>query len=48
MKAAESESYGYNDDEVVSSDIVGKTQGSIFDPTQTMVEVYGMILIKFK
>ena len=37
MKAAESDSFGYNDDDVVSSDIVGETHGSIFDPTQTMV-----------
>ncbi len=37
MKAAATESYGYNTDEIVSSDIIGSTFGSIFDATQTMV-----------
>ena len=37
MKAAATESVGYNEDEIVSSDIVGSTYGSIFDATQTMV-----------
>ena len=37
MKAAATESYGYNEDEIVSSDIVGMTFGSLFDATQTMV-----------
>ena len=37
MKAAASESFAYNTDEIVSSDIVGSTYGSIFDATQTMV-----------
>lgn len=37
MKAAATESYGYNEDEIVSSDIVGMTYGSLFDATQTMV-----------
>ena len=37
MKAAASESFGYNEDEIVSSDIVGITYGSLFDSTQTMV-----------
>ena len=37
MKAASSDSYGYNEDEIVSGDIVGSTYGSIFDATQTMV-----------
>ena len=37
MKAAQTESFGYNTDEIVSSDIVGSTYGSIFDATQTMV-----------
>ena len=36
MKAAATESFGYNEDEIVSSDIVGSTYGSIFDATQTM------------
>ncbi len=37
MKAASSDSFGYNEDEIVSSDIVGITYGSLFDATQTMV-----------
>ena len=37
MKAASNESYGYNEDEIVSSDIVGMRYGSLFDATQTMV-----------
>ena len=37
MKAAASESFGYNEEEIVSSDIVDETHGSIFDATQTMV-----------
>ena len=37
MKAAATESFGYNTEEIVSSDIVGSTYGSIFDATQTMV-----------
>ena len=36
MKAAASESFGYNEDEIVSSDIIGITYGSLFDSTQTM------------
>ncbi len=37
MKAAATESFGYNEDEIVSSDVIGSTYGSIFDATQTMV-----------
>ena len=37
MKAAASDSFGYNEDEIVSSDIIGITYGSLFDATQTMV-----------
>ena len=37
MKAAATESFAYNTEEIVSSDIVGSTYGSIFDATQTMV-----------
>ncbi len=37
MKAAASESFGYNEDEIVSSDIIGITYGSLFDATQTKV-----------
>lgn len=41
MKAAADESYGYNEDEIVSSDIVGITYGSLFDATQTRVLTVG-------
>ncbi|MBR2264218.1 MAG: type I glyceraldehyde-3-phosphate dehydrogenase, partial [Firmicutes bacterium] len=37
MKAAASESYGYNTDQIVSSDVIGMRYGSLFDATQTMV-----------
>ena len=37
MKAASNESFGYNEDEIVSSDIIGMRFGSLFDATQTMV-----------
>ncbi len=37
MKAASNESFGYNTDEIVSSDIIGMRYGSLFDATQTMV-----------
>ena len=37
MKSVANESYAYNEDEIVSSDIIGSTYGSIFDSTQTMV-----------
>ena len=37
MKAQATESFGYNEDEIVSSDIVGMKYGSLFDATQTMV-----------
>lgn len=37
MKAASSDSFGYTEDEIVSSDIVGSLYGSMFDATQTMV-----------
>lgn len=38
MKAAASDSFGYNEEEIVSSDIIGETHGSIFDATQTLVK----------
>ncbi len=41
MKAAANESFGYNEDEIVSSDIVGMNYGSLFDATQTMVAEIG-------
>ena len=37
MKAAASESFGYNEDPIVSSDVIGMRYGSLFDATQTMV-----------
>ena len=37
MKAAASASYGYNEDPIVSSDVIGMKYGSLFDATQTMV-----------
>ena len=37
MKAASSESFGYNEDQIVSSDVIGMRYGSLFDATQTMV-----------
>ncbi|MBR2950231.1 MAG: type I glyceraldehyde-3-phosphate dehydrogenase [Lachnospiraceae bacterium] len=37
MKAASNESFGYTEDEIVSSDIIGMEFGSLFDATQTMV-----------
>lgn len=41
MKAAANESYAYNEDEIVSSDIIGTSYGSIFDATQTKVVTVG-------
>ncbi|PWT71365.1 MAG: type I glyceraldehyde-3-phosphate dehydrogenase [Bacteroidetes bacterium] len=41
MKAATNESYGYTEDEIVSSDIIGMTYGSLFDATQTKVITVG-------
>jgi len=37
MKAAADESFGYTEDEIVSSDVIGSEFGSLFDATQTMV-----------
>ena len=37
MKAAANESYGYNEDQIVSSDVIGMRYGSLFEATQTMV-----------
>lgn len=41
MKAASNDSFGYNVDEIVSSDIIGITYGSLFDSTQTKVMTVG-------
>ena len=41
MKAASTESFGYTEEELVSSDIIGIRYGSLFDATQTMVAPLG-------
>jgi glyceraldehyde 3-phosphate dehydrogenase len=41
MKAASNESFGYTEDEIVSSDVVGISYGSLFDATQTKVITVG-------
>ena len=41
MKAAASESFGYNEEPIVSSDVIGMSYGSLFDATQTFVERSG-------
>ena len=41
MKAASNESFGYNEDEIVSSDVIGISFGSLFDATQTKVQSIG-------
>ncbi|SRR5579871_50116 len=41
MKAAANESFGYTEDEIVSSDIIGMNYGSLFDSTQTKVLTIG-------
>jgi glyceraldehyde 3-phosphate dehydrogenase len=41
MKAASNESFGYTEDEIVSSDIIGIHYGSLFDATQTKVMTMG-------
>lgn len=47
MKAASNESYGYTDEPIVSSDIIGITYGSLFDASQTKVtDLGGVNLVK--
>ncbi|EKK20522.1 NAD-dependent glyceraldehyde-3-phosphate dehydrogenase [Fructilactobacillus florum 8D] len=41
MKKHESDSFGYTDDEIVSSDIIGDDHGSVFDPSQTEITENG-------
>jgi len=41
MKAASNESFGYTEDEIVSSDVIGINFGSLFDATQTKVQTVG-------
>ena len=43
MKAASNESFGYNEDEIVSTDVIGSHFGSLFDSTQTKVLTVGDI-----
>lgn len=40
-KAADGKSYGYTEDEIVSSDVIGITYGSLFDATQTAAQSLG-------
>lgn len=47
MKAAADESYGYTEEELVSTDIIGMTFGSLFDATQTkVISVGGVTVVK--
>ena len=41
MKNAVSESYGYTEEEIVSSDVIGMSYGSLFDATQTLAQQCG-------
>jgi len=45
MKAASNESFGYTEDEIVSSDVIGISYGSLFDATQTKVSTIGGICL---
>lgn len=47
MKAAANESYGYTEEELVSTDIIGMSFGSLFDATQTkVISVGGVTIVK--
>lgn len=47
MKKAANESYGYTEDQIVSSDVIGMSFGSLFDATQTKVQnIGGVCLVK--
>ena len=41
MKAAQDTSFGYNEDEIVSTDVIGMSYGSLFDATQTLAQKCG-------
>ena len=41
MREAVSESFGYTDEEIVSSDVIGMSYGSLFDATQTLAQKCG-------
>ncbi|EHJ51683.1 type I glyceraldehyde-3-phosphate dehydrogenase [Streptococcus macacae] len=45
MKAAATESFAYNEDQIVSTDIIGDTHGSVFDATQTEVTTDGDVYL---
>ncbi len=45
MKAAANESFGYNEEEIVSSDVIGMRYGSLFDATQTMVGADNLVQV---
>lgn len=41
MKAEQNESFGYNEDEIASTDVIGMSYGSLFDATQTLAQRCG-------
>ena len=41
MRAEQNESFGYNEDEIVSTDVIGMSYGSLFDATQTLAQRCG-------
>lgn len=41
MKSAADESFGYNEEEIVSSDVIGMSYGSLFDATETLAQKCG-------
>lgn len=41
MKKAANESFGYNEEEIVSSDVIGMSYGSLFDATETLAQKCG-------
>lgn len=41
MKSAANESFGYNEEEIVSSDVIGMSYGSLFDATETLAQKCG-------
>ena len=41
MRAAQDQSFGYNEDEIVSADVIGMSWGSLFDATQTLAQKCG-------
>ena len=41
MRAAQDQSFGYNEDEIVSADVIGMSWDSLFDATQTLAQKCG-------